>query len=254
MTVALNFRELGADGVPVLLLHGLFGAGDNLGALARRLSLHRRVLMVDLRNHGQSPHAATMTQAEMAEDVRALMQRLGIDCADLVGHSLGGKVAMQLAMNYPHCVRRLVVVDIAPVAYPPGHDAVFAALRAVDLAAVGSRRDAEAMMAPHIDEPILRQFLLKSLERTDAGYRWRFNLPVLLANYNELRAAPSGPPFMESALFVKGELSGYISAAYEPALRSAFPRAELQVVAGAGHWVHGDQPEQFNQLVEAFLA
>jgi len=253
MSVALNFRELGSGGVPVLLIHGLFGAGDNLGSLARRLATTRRVLMVDLRNHGQSPHTSTMTQAQMAEDVRTLLERLDIARADIVGHSLGGKVAMQLAMNHPECVRRLVVVDIAPVDYPRGHDTVFAALHAVDLPAVQNRRDAEAMMAPYIEEPMLRQFLLKSLERTDNGYGWRFNLPSLLANYEALRSAPTGPAFAGPTLFIRGALSDYIAAEYEPQLRAVFPAARIETVAGAGHWVHGDSPEVFNQLVEDFL-
>src|SRR5690606_32475686 len=253
MTVALNYRELGSGGVPVLLIHGLFGAGDNLGSLARRLATTRRVLMVALRNHGQSPHTSTMSQAEMADDVLALLERLGIARADIVGHSLGGKVAMQLAMNHPECVRRLVVVDIAPVDYPRGHDTVFAALHAVDLSAVNSRRDAEAMLAPHIAEPMLRQFLLKSLERTDSGYGWRFNLPSLYTNYEALRAAPQGELFPGPTLFVRGELSDYIAPRYEPQLRAFFPQAHIETVAGAGHWVHGDNPEVFNQLVEDFL-
>lgn len=254
MSVALNYRELGSGGVPVLLIHGLFGAGDNLGSLARRLATTRRVLMLDLRNHGQSPHTSTMTQAQMAEDVLALLGKLDITRADIVGHSLGGKVAMQLALNHPECVRRLVVVDIAPVDYPRGHDTVFAALHAVDLSAVRSRRDAEAMMVPYIEEPMLRQFLLKSLERTDRGYGWRFNLPALYTNYEALRSAPQGELFSGPTLFVRGELSDYIAPQYEPQLRAMFPQARIETVTGTGHWVHGDNPEVFNQLVSGFLS
>lgn len=253
MAVKLACRELGTGGVPVLLLHGLFGTGDNLGVLARQLATQRRVLMVDLRNHGQSPHAPTMTLADMADDVLALLDELAIGSIDLVGHSLGGKVAMQLALQYPARVHRLVVADIAPVAYPRGHDTVFRALHAVDLPAVQNRRDAEAMMASLIAEPVLRQFLLKSLERRDGGFAWRFNVPALEANYEALRAAPSGPAFHGPTLFVRGELSDYIAPAHEAALFALFPRAQIETVAGAGHWVHGDNPALFNSLVEAFL-
>jgi esterase len=254
VVVKLAYREQGAGAVPVLLLHGLFGAGDNLGALARQIAVQRRVLMVDLRNHGQSPHAPTMTLAEMADDVRVLLDDLAIERVDLVGHSLGGKVAMQFALQHPARVRRLVVVDIAPVAYPRGHDAVFAALHAVDLATVQNRRDAEAMMAPVIAEPMLRQFLLKSLDRRDSGFAWRFNLPALEVNYEDLRAAPWGQSFRGPTLFVRGELSDYIAPMHESALFALFPGARIETIAGAGHWVHGENPALFNRLVEAFLA
>lgn len=266
MTVSLFYRALGVENdlPPVILLHGLFGAGDNLGSLARQLAATRRVLQVDLRNHGQSPHSEHIDLPVMAGDVLALMQGLDITRCDIVGHSLGGKVAMQLAMQRADCVRRLVSADIAPVSYAPGHDQVFAALFAVDLAAVKSRRDAEAMMAPHIDEPALRQFLLKGLYRdvaavdrdaaaVERGYQWRFNLAALQANYDALRAAPTGNPFSGPTLFIKGELSNYINDEHEPQLRALFPAYSLQTIPGAGHWVHGEQPELFNRLVEEFL-
>lgn len=273
MTVSLFYRELGFgfnrepgtglhreldvenDMPPVILLHGLFGAGDNLGSLARQLAATRRVLQVDLRNHGQSPHSEHIDLPVMAADVLALMQGLDITRCDIVGHSLGGKVAMQLAMQNADCVRRLVIADIAPVTYAPGHDQVFAALSAVDLSAVQSRRDAEAMMTPYIDEPALRQFLLKGLYRDgEMGYRWRFNLASLKANYDALRNAPIGDPFAGPTLFIKGELSNYISDEHEPSLRALFPAYSLQTIPGAGHWVHGEQPELFNRLVEEFLS
>ncbi|MET0378985.1 MAG: alpha/beta fold hydrolase [Spongiibacteraceae bacterium] len=263
MTVPLFYREsferessAGIDdgAVPVLLLHGLFGAGDNLGSLARQLAATRRVLQIDLRNHGQSPHAEHMDLPIMAKDLQALIQSLDITRCDIVGHSLGGKVAMQLAMNRAECVRRLIVADIAPVSYGPGHDQVFAALAAVDLPAVQSRRDADAMMAPFLDEAVLRQFLLKSLYRDDTGYHWRFDLATIKADYDALRAAPTGDPFPGPTLFIKGELSDYITGAQEPALRALFPAYRLQTIPGAGHWVHGEQPALFNSLVEEFLA
>lgn len=254
MNAPLFHREAGSDGVPVVLLHGLFGAGDNLGVLARQLAATRRVVQVDLRNHGQSPHHGYMDLSTMAGDVVALMDTLGIAQADIVGHSLGGKVAMQIALNQPQRVRRLVIADIAPVAYGRGHDTVFAALHAVDLAALQSRSDAERMMAPFIDEPALRQFLLKSLQRgDDGGYRWRFNLAALEANYDALRAAPGGEPFAGPTLFIRGGRSDYVSAAHEPLLRRLFPHHRLETIAEAGHWVHGEQPALFNALVLQFL-
>ena len=254
MSVPLHTRIIGGGGVPVLLLHGLFGSGDNLGALARELAVDRTVVLVDLRNHGQSPHTDFLDLAAMAGDIRHLQQRLGFSQCDIAGHSLGGKVAMQLALNFPDAVRRLVVADIAPVLYAPGHDAVFAALAAVDLRAVDRRSDAEAMMVPFIVETMLRQFLLKGLYRDDAGYHWRFNVSALEANYAAIRAAPTGHPFAGPTLFIKGELSDYITAEHELALRRWFPNFELRVIAGAGHWLHGEKPAVFNPLVKAFLS
>ncbi len=254
LNTPLFHREAGSGGVPVLLLHGLFGAGDNLGALARQLAATRRAVQVDLRNHGQSPHHVYIDLPAMAADVLALMDTLAIAQADIVGHSLGGKVAMQIALNQPQRVQRLVIADIAPVAYGRGHDTVFAALHAVDLAAVQSRADAERMMAPFIDEPALRQFLLKSLQRTDeGGYRWRFDLAALEANYDALRAAPVGEPFAGPTLFIRGGRSDYISTAHEPLLRKLFPHHRLETIAEAGHWVHGEQPAPFNAMVQQFL-
>lgn len=259
MSVPLHCRILGEGGVPVFLVHGLFGSGDNLGALARELATSRMVVLVDLRNHGQSPHIEFLDLATMADDILALQQKLGFSqCdfsqCDIVGHSLGGKVAMQLALNFPDAVRRLVVADIAPVSYAPGHDAVFAALSAVDLRAVERRNDADAMMAPYISDSMLRQFLLKGLYRDDGGFHWRFNLSALKANYTAIRAAPTGNPFAGPTLFIKGELSDYITAEHEPMLRQWFPNFEFCVIAGAGHWLHGEKPVEFNSLVKTFLS
>jgi len=264
MSVPLHTRILGEGGVPVLLIHGLFGSGDNLGALARELAGDRTVVLVDLRNHGQSPHVDFLDLAAMADDILALQEKLGfgagdfsqcgINQFDIVGHSLGGKVAMQLALNFPQAVRRLVVADIAPVAYAPGHDAVFAALSAVDLRSVERRGDADAMMAPYLTDLSLRQFLLKGLYRDEGGYHWRFNLPALKVNYAAIRAAPSGNPFTGPTLFIKGELSDYITAEHEPTLRHWFPNFEFRIIAGAGHWLHGEKPAEFNSLVKAFMS
>lgn len=265
MVVGLHYREavakegaaVNAAQTPVVLLHGLFGSADNLGTVARQLAASRRAVLVDLRNHGLSPHVDSLVEGmdlpAMAADIRALLDQLGLPVCDLVGHSLGGKVAMQVAMTYPQRVRRLVVVDIAPVVYPPGHDQVFAALQAVDLSVISSRRDAEAMMVPYLDEASLRQFLLKSLYRDDDGFHWRFNLQALFDNYAALRDAPIGKPFQGRTLFIKGELSDYLADIHLPAVRALFPHSELNVVAGAGHWLHGEQPALFHQLVESFL-
>lgn len=252
-SLPMHYALHGDAGEWVLLLHGLFGSGDNLGALARALATDFRVVAMDLRNHGRSPHAPTMTLAEMAGDAVALLDTLGIDAAHVVGHSLGGKVAMQLALGHPARVRRLVCADIAPVQYTPHHQGIFAGLQAVDLAALHQRGDADAVLARFIDAAPVRQFLLKSLYRDDAGFHWRFDLQALIANYAEVLAPPTGTPFAGPTLFIKGELSDYLLPEYEPTIRALFPNCGVKIINGTGHWLHGEKPAVFNGLVRSFL-
>lgn len=251
--VALHYETLGEAGDWVLLLHGLFGSGDNLGNLGRQLAAEFRVALVDLRNHGRSPHSDTMDLRLLAADVAALQDRLGIAACALVGHSLGGKVAMQLALTAPQRVTKLVLADIAPVAYPPGHQQILAGLQALDLASLADRRAADAALAPWVPEAGVRQFLLKSLYREGGALRWRFNLPVLARCYDALRAAPEGNPFPGPALFIKGEHSDYITAEHRAAIEAAFPAFQFRMIANTGHWLHGERPAAFNRLVLQFL-
>lgn len=243
------------DGPDVILLHGLFGMGNNLGALARALKDHFRVHSLDLPNHGRSEWLSSMTLASLAAAVREWMQGQGIDRASLVGHSLGGKVAMRIALDAPAQVERLVVADIAPVAYPSHHDSVFAALEAVAREAPASRAEAEQVMAGFIGEEGVRQFLLLSLARGEDGrYRWRFNLEGLRRDYGAVREAIAAPgSFGEPVLFVKGELSDYIQPQHREAIEALFPRAQLRVLEGCGHWLHAEQPRLFNSVVKRFL-
>lgn len=250
----LHVQSLGEQGSPVLLLHGLFGAGDNLGALGRALSTRHRVLLVDLRNHGRSPHADDCSLAAMAADVAALQRRLDIGPSAVVGHSLGGKVAMQLALAAPAQVTRLVVADIAPVDYPVHHQLVFAALRSVDLTRVVKRSDADLQLAQQLADVALRAFLLKNLLRDEqGGYRWRLNLDALERNYSQFTVAPQGTPWPGPTLFIRGGNSDYIRPEHETAMRARFPTFELATIPGAGHWLHGERPAEFNRLVAAFL-
>jgi len=250
----LHYIQTGERGDWVVLLHGLFGSGDNLGSVARFLAADFRVVQVDLRNHGRSPHSATMTMAAMAADVALLQDRLGIDSSHVVGHSLGGKVAMQLALTDSSRVQRLVAADIAPVAYTPHHQAVFAALQSLDIANLRSRQQADQLLAPLIADSPTRLFLLKSLNKEADGFSWRFHWQALRDNYPHLLAAMSGEPFAGPTLFIKGELSDYIKPDYEPIMRELFPHFELRTIAGTGHWLHGEKPAEFNALVKGFLA
>ncbi|WP_241505762.1 alpha/beta fold hydrolase [Parahaliea mediterranea] len=243
------------EGPDAILLHGLFGMGNNLGALARALRGEFRVHCLDLPNHGRSDWLAQMTLASLADGIRAWQQQQGIGRAHFVGHSLGGKVAMRIALDAPDTVGKLVVADIAPVDYPPHHDAIFAALQAVAAAAPASRSDAEAIMAGFISEAGVRQFLLLSLASGEDGrYRWRFNLEGLLRDYGAARQQlATREPFTRPVLFIKGELSDYILPAHRPIIEALFPNASLRVLQGCGHWLHAEQPRLFNATVRRFL-
>jgi esterase len=226
---------------------------DNLSMIARAFSDDFTVYSLDLRNHGRSPWAESMTFPEMAADVIAFMDKHGITCASILGHSLGGKVAMQCALSYPERVEKIVVADIAPVEYPPHHNEVLEGLGQVDLAGISSRRDAEQTLASHIDEKGVRQFLLKSLYKENDHYLWRFNLDVIGSRYDDLRQAIDGSVFGREVLFIKGEQSKYIQAKHQDAILRLFPNFEFKMLQNAGHWLHAEKPKAFNRLAGQFL-
>ena len=251
----LNYKTYG-DGFPLVILHGLFGNLDNWSTIARRWAEDYRVILVDLRNHGRSPHADEMTYPLMAEDLAAFLEEQGVDRCHLLGHSMGGKVAMQTALSYPTLVEKLVVVDMAPRPYGRGHDDVFAALHALDPANLQDRREAEEQMKPHMEDAGVRMFLLKNLARDgEEGFRWRMNLQVLDRDYENLIAPVGtlGQDFPRPALFVRGGKSGYVKDEDIDGIRYLFPAATIKTVAGAGHWVHAEAPEELYGLVRDFL-
>ncbi|MGP9801080.1 alpha/beta fold hydrolase [Rheinheimera sp. NSM] len=240
--------------VPVVLIHGLFGSYENLGVIERSLSEQYRVLNIDVRNHGRSGHSADMNYQLMAEDLAQTLDQLNIPVAVLLGHSMGGKLAMAFALQYPQRVSKLILADIAPVAYPPRHNSIFAGLTAVDLAGISSRADADKQLAQHISEPGVRQFLLKSLVKEDDSFHWRFNLAALQANYTALVDAPltegcyDGP-----TLFIKGGDSDYILPEHKARIMQLFPQAQAKIIQGTGHWLHAEKPAAFTKLVQDFL-
>lgn len=254
MTEAIHFSVAGA-GPAIIMMHGLFGAGNNLGALSRFLKDRYRVYSLDLPNHGRSAWLDQAGPVAMAEAVTTWMDSQGIEAAALVGHSLGGKVAMELALSLHRRIKGLVVADIAPVAYPPHHDAVFAALDAVLAAGCRSRDEAATIMASHLKEPDVIQFLLMSLKRTDTDlYGWRFNLESIKRDYAAVRSAPAaGRHYSGATLFIKGGDSDYILPEHREQVVSLFPLASMKVMPGCGHWLHAQQPVQFNGIVARFL-
>lgn len=249
----LYFREAG-DGPPLVLIHGLFGSLENLGGLARPLAERFRVYSVDLPNHGRSPHSDGTTLTSMAAQLSQWLQEQGLTSAMLLGHSLGGKVAMELALSEPERVKRLLVMDIAPSAYSNRHQNVFEGLQAIHPERLASRAEAEEVLSEHVPEAGVRSFLLKNLAKSGSGFQWRMNLPELARAYPELIAANRAGTFAAPTLFVKGASSDYLQERHGPDVRSRFPNAQFKVVADAGHWLHAEKPGIVAALAMRFFA
>lgn len=241
---------------PLVLLHGLFGSSTNWRGVARRLCEDRRVLAMDMRNHGRSFNDETMTYPQMAGDILDTLGARGIERADLLGHSMGGKAAMVAALEQPERVDHLVVVDIAPVIYTHTHVPLVEAMMKLDVDGLQSRAEADGKLAGDIEDRMVRQFLLQSLEKTRDGYRWRLNLDALRRAMDELIGFPDldGRTFDGPVLFLYGADSDYVQVEQRPRIERYFPNAEYAAVEDAGHWVHADQPEFLIGQVAAFLA
>ncbi len=244
-------------GQPLIILHGLFGTSDNWQTLARRLAEHYNVFLVDLRNHGRSPHDDLHNYDVMAADVLELVDELQIPTPAIMGHSMGGKVAMNYALKYPTRLTKLIVVDIAPKAYPPHHDEIIDALQSVDLSTVTSRSEVDAQLAKTIHEDEVRLFLMKNLYRKeDNTFDWRMNLDAIEKNYEKI-AAPitSDTPFKKSTLFIKGGRSRYIKPEdVYGSIEHLFTLVEVETIPEAGHWVHAEAPDKVYELVTRFLS
>ncbi|PUB18696.1 alpha/beta fold hydrolase [Yoonia sediminilitoris] len=236
----------GAAGTPLLIAHGLFGSARNWGVIAQRLSQTRPVVAVDMRNHGASPWYDTHSYQDMADDLAQV-----IDAPmDVLGHSMGGKAAMVLALTHPEKVNRLIIADIAPVAYAHSQMGPIAAMRQVDLATVGNRTDARAQLGPL--DPGVPDFLLQSLDMKEK--RWRLNLDVLAAEMDKIIGFPDmGGAFTGPTLFLSGGNSDYVKTEDREQIKSLFPAAKFAKIPGAGHWIHAEKPREFEAAVAAFL-
>lgn len=250
----LNYQIHG-EGAPLIILHGLFGTLENWGSQIKSLSDRYKVIAVDMRDHGRSPHSELINYALMAEDIVELMEHLQLKSAHIIGHSMGGKAAMQLALSYPERINKLIIVDIAPVEYTPHHDDVFKGLFSVALDDLKSRSEADKQLSGFIQEPGVRAFLLKNLYKTENGkFAWRMNLPLLHKQYHHISAAPHGPSYRKPVLFIKGAKSNYLIPDYRDAVIDLFPKAHYTIISDAGHWPHAEKPAEFTKIVLDYLS
>jgi len=261
----LNYRMAGSGTQTVVVLHGLFGSLDNLGAITRLLGEQYQTLAIDLPNHGRSDwvRAEAMNLKYMANAVAELLQELNLSRVMVLGHSLGGKVAMELAISHPSVVSKLIVADIAPVQYGDRHNRVFDSLSAIDLTTVSSRKDADKKLLggsagrdSGVQDPGVRMFLLKNLYKDESGaYQWRMNLTALIEAYPNIIAAPSrSPKFDKPVLFIKGEDSEYILPEHREEVLVRFSDPQMKTMGGCGHWLHAQKPDVFGRLCQKFLA
>ncbi|MFV0449610.1 MAG: alpha/beta fold hydrolase [Vibrio sp.] len=253
MSALLNYK-LEGEGHTVVLIHGLFGNLDNLGLLARDLKIDHQVLSIDLRNHGQSFHSDEHDYTLMANDVKQLLEALNIEKAIVVGHSMGGKVAMKLADIAPEKVSKLVVLDMSPVQYTQRkHDAVIAGLDSVLENKPASRSEVMDLLAQHIDEEGVRQFLGKSLTKIDKQMTWRFNVPSIKQNYWNIIGWETIQPSDIPTLFIKGGNSDYLTSAHQPQIQAQFKQAKAHVIANTGHWLHAEKPAEVLRAIRKFI-
>ncbi len=254
-SVRLNFKQYSTEGDTLLVMHGLFGSLGNWGWQCRQFAKDFAVIGLDLRNHGGSDHSDVMDYAHIAQDVVEFMDAHRIQRCHLLGHSMGGKTAMQVALSAPERIDRLVVADIAPVQYRGQHDSILAGLEAIDLSRITTRTEADVILAAYEPDELVRQFLLTNLIKDASGFRWRINLPVLKASYDRLREPPpSEGQFEGPVLFVKGALSNYITEKHRDAILQRFPNASVKIIQHTGHWLHAEKPQTFYRIVHSFLS
>ncbi|UCS94135.1 alpha/beta fold hydrolase [Echinicola marina] len=250
----LNFKKVG-EGKPLIILHGLFGSADNWLSIAKELEHHYTMYLVDQRNHGDSPKSDDWDYKAMVDDLAAFMSAQGLESADIMGHSMGGKTAMNFALKYPSKVNKLIIADIAPRYYPPHHQQILQGLNAINMEELKSRKEADDTLAKYIDEMGIRQFLLKSLGRNEERkFIWKVNLPVITEKIDNVGEALSGNKSFEGpTLFMRGANSKYIQDSDKEDLEKFFPEYKLISIKNAGHWLHAEQPSAVIETIKAFL-
>jgi pimeloyl-ACP methyl ester carboxylesterase len=248
----LHYQTQG-QGQPLILVHGLFGSSNNWGTIAKHFSNNFRVISVDLRNHGKSPHNESQSFADMAEDLANLCHALNLDIVHLIGHSLGGKAAMQFAAQYPHRLNKLIIVDMALRAYADQHSHLIDAMMDVNLSTTQSRSEIDKALSNSINNTMVRQFLLMNLIKSDDGLQWRINLPALKVNYPKMQQALHDSILYDKpSLFIRGDRSDYVTDDDIEHIKTRFTNAQFASLP-TDHWVHAEQPQAFIEVVERFL-
>ncbi len=251
----LHHKQQG-EGPCLIILHGLFGSLDNWQSISRQLAGQFCVYTLDLRNHGKSPHSEYFNYDIMAADLAAFIKHQHVEPVNLIGHSMGGKVVLQLLKEHPQLIRKSMVLDIAPRAYPEVHGQIFKAMLELDLQKCKSRTELDQNLSPEIDDPRVRQFILKNVDRNQNGiFEWKLNLQSIHSNYMHIASAISfEKPLQAEIAFVRGAASSYIKDSDQMAMRETFPNASFFTVENAGHWIHADQPEQLMKIICSYFA
>lgn len=251
------FRHTLGVGEPLIILHGLFGISDNWITVGRKLSKEFRVIIPDLRNHGRSPHADAFNYFAMIEDILELYEDIGINTATVIGHSMGGKLAMNFAVQYPDMVDKLVVADISPgkARARQIHFRILKAMQSIDFDCCSSRQEVDDLIAEEINSRPIRLYILKNLVRSDKGrYAWRLNLDAVEKHIDEImEGLPSGSLFNKEALFIRGGKSDYITDDDLSEINRIFPKYQLETIRDAGHWLHADNHGEFTEKLLSFL-
>ncbi len=251
----LNYKQFGKEYKTLVILHGMMGSLDNWQTLAKRWSEHFPVFIVDLRNHGKSPHSDDFNYDVMVEDVYEFCLEHDLREINILGHSMGGKVAMQFALRYPEVVEKLIVADIGPVDYVGGHQPILEAMQSMPLEQIKNRNDAEIWMSSKIPSYGIRQFVLKNLTRDKekGGYKWKLNLDAIIDNYHHLLEFNShGMTFTHPTLFIRGDKSHYIDPDHFEEYKETFPHAALKTIENTGHWLHAENPDLVYISVKVF--
>lgn len=251
----LFYKKYEGEGKPLFIFHGLFGMLDNWHKVAQKLATKYSVYSVDLRNHGQSPHSHEMSYELMADDIAALLVKLKLEKAYILGHSMGGKAVMTFALKYPTMVEKLIVADIGIKGYRRGHDDIFDAIIPLKLEEFDSRGDIDDFLKPNLADFGVRQFILKNLNRREeGGYEWKMNLEAIYKNYENITGGvESDKAFDGETLFIRGGKSRYIKDEDWADIQQLFTNAELKTIEGSGHWVHAEKPAEVIELVTDFL-
>jgi esterase len=254
----LNYKQTGT-GANIVLIHGLFGSLENLNMVAKSLALSYCITSIDVRNHGDSFHANSMEYGELAQDIINVLNHLNIESCILLGHSMGGKVAIQVALEHPERVSKLLIADIAPVSYPPHHLEIIKGLQTINLSKVYRRKDADEQLSPYVDNLSTRQFLLRNLVQNSQGqFSFRCSLTDIALCYPQIMKAnelPKGKSaFTGQTLFIKGGDSNYILTEHRAAIAKLLPNSKAKIIQGAGHWLHAEKTVAFNKIVNDFIS